>query len=104
MKRLPLILAMAVVLFGCEKPVISTNAAGPTDKPSASDSRKPVPEFQVAKLDGGSITASDLRGKVVLLDFWATWCDPCKDEIPDYNALQEKYAGKDVQILGVTME
>jgi thiol-disulfide isomerase/thioredoxin len=95
---------MAIILFGCDKPVVSTNAAGPAEKPSANDSKKPLPNFRVTKLDGGSLTAADLKGKVTVLDFWATWCDPCKEEIPDYNKLQEKYAGKDFQILGVTVE
>jgi thiol-disulfide isomerase/thioredoxin len=105
MRKVALGLAVVFVLVGCGKPLTSTNAASSSaDKPSASDSRKAMPEFVVAKLDGGSIKSSDLKGKVTLLDFWATWCDPCKEEIPDYNKLQEKYAGKDFQILGVTME
>jgi thiol-disulfide isomerase/thioredoxin len=103
MRKVALSLAVAFVLFGCGKPLASTNAASP-EKPSANDSRKSMPQFVVTKLDGGSIKSSDLKGKVTLLDFWATWCDPCKEEIPDYNKLQERYAGKDFQILGVTME
>ena len=103
MRKLALILAIGAVLFGCNKPVVSTNAASP-DKPVANDAKKPVPEFEVAKLNGGTLKAADLKGKVTVLDFWATWCDPCKEEIPDYNALQERYAGKDFQLIGVTIE
>ena len=47
---------------------------------------------------------ADLRGKVTVVDFWATWCTSCIPLIPDFNALQQEYAGKNVQIVGLTME
>jgi thiol-disulfide isomerase/thioredoxin len=102
MRKLALILVLPLVVFGCNKPVSSTNAA--SDKPSANDSRKPLPDFEVPRLEGGTLKSVDLKGKVTVLDFWATWCEPCKNEIPDYNALQQKYAGKDFQIIGMTVE
>ena len=106
MRKFAFIFAIGFGLFGCSQPTAPSGAANAasTEKPAASDSRKPLPEFEIAKLDGGAIKSSDLKGKVTVLDFWATWCDPCKAEVPDYNALLEKYAGKDFQILGVTME
>lgn len=52
-------------------------------------------------IDGRTITPDDLRGKVTLVNFWATWCPPCRAEIPDLVALQEKYPGE-LQIIGVS--
>jgi thiol-disulfide isomerase/thioredoxin len=62
---------------------------------------KPVPPFTVTTLDGSAISTESLRGKVVLLNFWATWCPPCRAEIPDLVALQDKYADQLV-VLGIS--
>ena len=50
------------------------------------------------------MTLSAYRGKVVLLDFWATWCDPCREEIPRFVDLQSKYGNQGLQIIGVSMD
>ena len=55
-------------------------------------------------LDGKVASLSDYKGKVVLVDFWATWCDPCKDEIPELIKLQTELASKGFVILGVSMD
>ena len=65
----------------------------------------PAPDFELTASDGQVIRLADLRGKVVLLNFWATWCPPCKAEMPDLNALQRKYgADRDFVVLGVNDE
>jgi thiol-disulfide isomerase/thioredoxin len=61
----------------------------------------PAPAFVVRALDGREISSESLRGKVVLVNFWATWCPPCRAEIPDLIALQEKYRDQ-LQIIGVS--
>ena len=62
-----------------------------------------APDFTLVSLEGDMFTLSDLRGKVILLNFWATWCYPCKIEIPDLNKLQEKYQDKGFIVVGITL-
>ena len=69
----------------------------------ASQSR--APDFTLKAPDETPLRLADLRGKVVLLNFWATWCPPCKAEMPDLNALHEKYgASQDIAVVGVNVE
>jgi thiol-disulfide isomerase/thioredoxin len=65
--------------------------------------RADVPAFTAPDLDGRPIDTASLRGKVVIVNFWATWCPPCREEIPDLVALQEKYGDK-LQIIGVSQD
>jgi thiol-disulfide isomerase/thioredoxin len=61
----------------------------------------PLPDFTLTDLDGRAISSADLRGKVVLVNFWATWCPPCRAEIPDLIKLQDKYRDKLV-VVGIS--
>jgi cytochrome c biogenesis protein CcmG, thiol:disulfide interchange protein DsbE len=68
-------------------------------------SQSRAPDFALKTSDGTDIRLSDLRGKVVLLNFWATWCPPCKAEMPDLDALYREYgSAHDFVVLGVDME
>lgn len=63
---------------------------------------KPAPDFTLNTLDGNPLTLSNLKGKKVILNFWATWCPPCKDEMPHFQEYYEKYAEEDnVEIVAV---
>jgi len=63
-----------------------------------------APDFTLDTLDGTPMTLSDLRGKAVLLNFWATWCAPCKIEMPWFVELQQEYGSQGLQIVGVAMD
>lgn len=63
-----------------------------------------APDFSLPDLTGRRLDLSSYRGKVVLLDFWATWCDPCREQIPHFVELQNRYGGQGLQIIGVSMD
>ena len=63
----------------------------------------PAPEFTLTDLANHPLNLSGLRGKVVVLDFWATWCGPCREEIPHFIALQSKYEPR-LQVVGISMD
>src|SRR5690348_11728300 len=62
----------------------------------------PAPDFTLTTFDGKPFKLSDQVGKVVVINFWASWCGPCRDEAPALESLWEQYKGKDVVFLGVT--
>lgn len=105
MKRDPVILivvAMVVsimLVFGIQKARRGSPNAG-----SAKLLNQPAPDFSLASLDGKTLKLSDYRGKAVLLNFWATWCEPCKVEMPWFVDLQKKYGPQGLQVLGVAMD
>jgi cytochrome c biogenesis protein CcmG/thiol:disulfide interchange protein DsbE len=63
-----------------------------------------APDFELATLDGRKVKLSDYRGKAVILNFWATWCGPCRIEMPWFVDLQKEYAKDGLTILGVAMD
>jgi peroxiredoxin len=63
-----------------------------------------APDFSLPQLNGQSLQLSAYRGKVVLLDFWATWCTPCREEIPHLVELQNKHRDQGLQIIGISMD
>jgi peroxiredoxin len=63
-----------------------------------------APDFTLTSVDGKQMKLSDLRGKAVLLNFWATWCGPCKVEIPWFMELEKEYAPQGLVIVGVSMD
>ena len=71
---------------------------------SGSRQRREAPDFTLPLIEGGQLRLSSYRGKVVLLDFWATWCVPCREQIPHFVELQQKYGDRGLQIIGVSMD
>lgn len=72
-----------------EKPQMTAGAVGSS-----------LPDFSVTGLQGQPLSSSDLRGKVVLVDFWATWCQPCKEEMPGYQKLVDRYGSRGFVAIG----
>ena len=62
-----------------------------------------APDFSLAALDGNTVTLDQMRGKVVLLNFWGTWCGPCRKEIPDFINLMKKHKKDGLEIVGITL-
>lgn len=63
-----------------------------------------APDFTLTDLDGREVSLSGLRGKVVLLEFWATWCPPCRESIPAMNEIYKRYSDKGLVLLGISVD
>src|SRR6266704_5131049 len=82
---------------------LALTTSAPADLTPAA-SRKPLPEVALSDSNGASVDLSAYKGRVVLLDFWATWCAGCKEEIPWYMEFQKKYARQGLMSIGVAMD
>jgi cytochrome c biogenesis protein CcmG, thiol:disulfide interchange protein DsbE len=97
-QRIVLQLLVMVVLSAVNNPLV---AKARTPVPAAYRS---APNFSRMDLNHGQVNLVDYRGKVVLLNFWATWCAPCLAEMPHYVAWQQEYGGRVLQVIGISMD
>jgi thiol-disulfide isomerase/thioredoxin len=104
LRKFLLFLSLAAVgLVGCDQH--STSRPQPKqDVIAAGEVGSRLPEFSSRDLQGREISSADLRGKVVLIDFWATWCQPCKKEMPGYQKLLDRYGSRGFAVVGFKLD
>jgi peroxiredoxin len=94
-------LLLGGLLAGCSK---SRHEAPSVSSLKPDGARKAAPDFALKDADGKPVRLSDYKGKVVLLDFWATWCGPCRIEIPWFSEMERQKKDKGFAVLGVSMD
>jgi len=101
MRRKNLLILLGIIVFSLA--AYFGSHAGHFARPAAAQGAI-APDFDLPLLNGGQLKLSTLRGKVILLDFWATWCEPCREEIPHFIDLQKRYGPEGLQIVGISMD
>ena len=87
-----------------EQPVVKTSSNTEPTLACPTDAKPAKMDFTMKDIEGRDVSLDSFKGKVVILDFWATWCGPCKVEIPHFIEFQEKYGPKGLQIVGVSVD
>ncbi len=110
MKKIIIMLViLALLTVGCQKNNVNNDVNKPNEQDSQSKSgeskskKEMAPDFELESLDGTKIKLSDLKGKNVIINFWATWCGFCVAEMPDLQKLQDTYKDKDLIVLAVNV-
>src|SRR5579862_6624181 len=106
MKKIAIIVITVVALIGVTiyaDRATRVSGAG-VHRTDASAAGKPEPQLKLKDVNGKDVDLADYKGKVVFVNFWATWCDPCRIEIPWLIAMQNKYGPKGFTVLGIAMD
>ncbi len=104
MKRSVLIVTIAIIAFISGLSVRSLSSS-PLDKEKASEeSQRKLTEFSLPDLSGKPHNIKEWQGKVLVINFWATWCPPCLKEMPEFEALQTEYGKKGLQFIGIALD
>ncbi len=104
MKKNLLVILTVAVLLAVTYVADRKWAAGGKPTVKAASDNKPLPDVSMNDLQGNRVTLSQFKGKVVLVNFWATWCEPCRIEIPWLIEFQKKYGPRGFTVLGVAMD
>src|SRR5277367_5410498 len=109
MKKVAVILAIVIaVIIGTYFADKATRLSGKNPAgivtPASEAVNKPAPEVTLKDLDGKDVSLAQYKGKVVLVNFWATWCEPCKVEIPWLIEMQQKYGPRGFVLLGIALD
>ena len=98
-----LLLRVAIALVGTGLAGCSQHPVSPVETKAAvkaGEIGSSLPDFSMKDLKGREVSSGDLRGKVVIVDFWATWCQPCKKEMPGYQKLLDRYGSRGFAVVG----
>ncbi len=98
-----IILFYSVTVVGCQKQNEPKADQTPQDNTTLQDNNSKAPDFTLSNISGEDVSLSDFKGKVVIVDFWATWCPPCRKGIPDLISLQNEYKDK-VAVIGISLD
>ncbi|HEV3040560.1 MAG TPA: TlpA disulfide reductase family protein [Candidatus Angelobacter sp.] len=104
LRRRLLLLGLAAIGFaGCKQHAANPSQPTETSIPAGEIGSR-LPEFSVTDLQGRPVSSADFHGKVVLIDFWATWCQPCKKEMPGYQKLLDRYGLRGFAVVGFKLD
>jgi thiol-disulfide isomerase/thioredoxin len=95
---------VAAAHFADKATRLSTKASASAPKADIPAAGPPAPDVTLKDLDGKDVSIAQLKGKIVLVNFWATWCDPCRVEIPWLIEMQQRYSARGFTVLGVAMD
>jgi peroxiredoxin len=94
-----------IVVGGLSLPSLKSGSGKLVDTAACDEGAKPANlGFKLKSIEGTTVNLADLRGKVIVLDFWATWCGPCKIEIPGFVDLQTRYRDRGLVVVGVSVD
>lgn len=99
-----LVLGLAACQPRAENSPTAEAATAPVAKSASLPVLGPAPDWTLTDLDGKPVSFAQFKGKVVVVDFWATWCPPCREEIPGYIEMQKKYGADGLVIVGVSLD